>query len=157
MKTILSRLALVFALLLGAEPAHAALPGGEITVLCVWPNDGQFDQLSFHLPKGFENGTSPVEVVDPKNLLRGSTLSEALLMYNDDGNAVFSLNGDRRQSPRMLLVMTQFNRESQFDAVLGTLAVDGAERIGRCFGLLDSNAKTFGGWKRDPASMGDPR
>jgi hypothetical protein len=157
MTTILSRLAVASALLLSAVPAQAALPGGEISVLCVWPQDDRFDQLSFHLPKGFGSGIGAVEIVDPKNLLRGSTLSEAQLMYNDDGNAVFSLSADRRQSPRMLLVMTQFNLESQFDAVLGTVAVEGAERFGRCFGLLDPKARTFGGWKRDPASMGNPR
>jgi hypothetical protein len=157
MTTTISRLAVAFALLLGAAPAQAALPGGEISVLCVWPEGDRFDELGIHLPKGFGTGISAVDVVDPKNLLRGSPLTEAHLNYNEDGNAVFSLNAGRGQSPRMLLVMTQFNLESQFDAVLGTVAVDGAERFGRCFGLLDPNAKTFGGWKRDPASMGNPR
>ena len=138
-----------------ASNANAALPPGEVTILCSMVEGKKLNDFAFHLPDGFSNSVvAQVEVVDPLRLLAGVSLTDILVDYDAKGNAVLSLNSPNGSKPRNLLVMTQIDGSSQFGAVLGDMSHRGKERTGRCFGIVDAQGTQFKTWQKNPTTIG---
>ena len=133
----------------------AALPPGEITILCHLPDQGKLQSFAVHLPEGFGSYIDEtIATLDPLNLLNRGEFTDALLTYNSEGNAEFSLNGKQGAEPRPLLFLMQLDLSSTFDAVLSDMESDNNPRTGRCFGVLDPNGEEFKKWRTDPNRLG---